>query len=164
LTTNVSFDSSVTSPTMGTVTDLEVADFESVTVPEDDVKSPGAFAEPGAVAQLTCRGQHNFGGGAAWIVKEAVVDAPVPSTTVTSLIVTMGVGAAIAGDGRESTSIAAAAAPATRRRDAEEGRVRPTRKPRRSIGEQSARLRLGWIPAPGFSPSPRKGREDGGSA
>ena len=41
---------------------LEVEDFVSETVPEDDVKSPGADADPGAVAQLTWSAQHTFGG------------------------------------------------------------------------------------------------------
>jgi hypothetical protein len=97
------------------VTTLEVADFESVTAPEDAEKSPGAFAEPGAVDQLTWRAQHNFGGGATWIVKEAVVEAPVPSATVASEIVTDGVGAAVAGTGMRTTSKVAATAPVTRR-------------------------------------------------
>ena len=95
---------------------LEVEDFVSETVPEDDVKSPGADADPGAVAQPTWRAQHTFGGGAAWIVNDAVVGAPpVPSVTVTSEMVTDGVGAAAAGEGRERRSTAAAAAPAMRR-------------------------------------------------
>jgi hypothetical protein len=94
---------------------LEVADFVSETVPEDDVKSPGADADPGAVAQLTWRAQHVLGGGATWIVNDAVTDAPVPSVTVTSEIETEGVGAAAAGEGRERMSTAAAEAPATSR-------------------------------------------------
>ncbi len=60
------------SPTMGTPMTFELADFVSETVPEDDVKSPGADADPDAVAQLTWRAQHTFGGGAAWIVNDAV--------------------------------------------------------------------------------------------
>ena len=115
-TTNVSFGSSVTSPTMGTPITLELADFVSETVPDDDVKSPGADADPGAVAQLTWRGQLTLGGGAAWIVNDAVTGAaPVPSVTVTSEMVTEGVGAAAAGEGRERMSTVAAAAPATSR-------------------------------------------------
>ena len=83
------------SPTMGTLMTLELADFVSETVPEDDVKSPGADADPDAVAQPTWRVQHTFGGGAAWIVNDAVAGtAPVPSVTVTSEMVTEGVGAA----------------------------------------------------------------------
>ena len=138
---------------METVTTFEGAAFESVTVPEDAAKSPGAFAEPGAVAQLTWREQHGFGGGATWIVKEAVVDAPVPSVTVASEIVTDGVGAAVAGDGRVRTSNVAATVPAMRRQDAEKNAEvrpgRPARKPRRSMREQSAGPRPGWIPVPG---------------
>jgi hypothetical protein len=46
---------------MGTPITLEVTDFVNETMPEDDVKSPGADADPGAVAQLTRRGQHTLG-------------------------------------------------------------------------------------------------------
>ena len=144
-TTNVSFDSSEESPTTETVTTLEVAAFVSVTVPEDAVKSPGAFAEPGAVAQLTWREQHTFGGGATWIVKEAVVGAPVPSTTVASEIVTAGVGAADAGDGRESTSMVAVTVPATRRRTTDGGQPRTTYTKAEALHERTI-----GRPAPGM--------------
>ena len=99
LTTNVSLGSSIASPAIGTETTLEVADFVKVTVPDDAVKSPGAVAVPGAVAQLTWSAQQTFGGGATWIVNDAVATAPVPSVTVASEIVTEGVGAAAAGGG-----------------------------------------------------------------
>jgi hypothetical protein len=105
---------------MGIPMTLEDADFVNVTKPEDDVKSPGD-ADPGAVAQLTWRGQQTFGGGATRIVNEAVTGAPVPSATVTSEMVTDGVGAPAAGEGRERMSTVAHEAPA-RSRIGEDGR------------------------------------------
>ena len=137
LTTNVSLGSSIASPVIGTETTLEVADFANVTIPEDAVKSPGDVAVPDAVAQLTWSGQQTFGGGATWIVNDAVALAPVPSVTVASEIVTEGVGAASAGEGRERMSTVAATAPATSRTSANEARGRRRGKPG-SIGGQSA--------------------------
>jgi hypothetical protein len=127
-TTNVSVGSSVASPTIGTETTRDVADFESVTVPDEVEKSPGAVAEPGAVAQFTWREQQSFGGGATWIVNAAVTAEPVPSVTVTSVIVTEGVGAAAAGEGRERIITVAAAAQAPSRTSADDARRRGTRK------------------------------------
>ena len=109
---------------------LEVEDFVSETVPEDDVKSPGADADPGAVAQPTWR-RSTPSWRRCLIVNDAVVEPPVPSVTVTSEMVTDGVGAAAAGEGRERRSTAAAAAPAMRRtvRSNADGGVRERRHP-----------------------------------
>src|SRR5918992_1206987 len=95
-TTNVSFASSIASPATGTDTTFEGAFFVSEMVPDDAVKSAGVTADPGAVDQLTWSAQQAFGEGAAEIVKLAFTVPPVPSVTVTSVIRTIGVGAAAA--------------------------------------------------------------------
>jgi hypothetical protein len=158
LTTNVSVGSSTASPAIGTVTSREAAVLPSVTVPEDAVKSPGGVADPGAVAQLTWRGQQTFGGGATWIVKDADTEVPVPSFTVTSEIVTEGVGAAAAGEGRERMSTAAAAAPATRRISEDERRI-PGAGTTASMRSESTDHRCSWILVLGEIPCPGVGMD-----
>jgi hypothetical protein len=140
---------------------LEDADFVSETVPEDDVKSPGADADPAAVAQATWRAQHGLGGGAAWIVNDAVAGAaPVPSVTVTSEMVTEGVGAAAAGEGRERMSTEAAAAPATSRSSEGERRRRGAGTTA-SMRSESADQRCLWIPVLGAIHCPGVGMDRG---
>ena len=171
-TENVSFGSSTASPVIATDTTLEAEPFASVTVPDAAVKSV-AVAEPGAVAQFTWSGQHALGGGAAWIVKFALTEPPVPSVTVTSVIVTAGTGAAVAGEGSESISRpAATAAPKRRRigpRDVRSvwtfGRVGAA-----VVGDVMAQTSgddsRGWIPVPGHSACLRGGAcaaREGGS-
>ena len=58
------------------MTTLEDAFFVRETVPDEEVKSAGAEAEPGAVAQLTWSAQQAAGRGATWIVKLALTAAP----------------------------------------------------------------------------------------
>ena len=62
-TTNVSFGSSLASPITGTDTTLGGSVFVRETVPDEAVKSAGAVAEPGAVAQLTWSAQQAAGCG-----------------------------------------------------------------------------------------------------
>jgi hypothetical protein len=109
------------SPITGTETVLEPTALVKETVPEELVKSPGALAVPPAVDQLTCSGQHPFGRGATWIVNVAFVVPTFPSATVTSVIVTVGTGAAAAGVGMTIIRSPAAVAQPT---------ARPERRPR----------------------------------